>query len=113
MGKTRWARDQSGFTLPEVLVTVLVLAILTTVAIASYRLSIESAMRTACRSNLRAWDSAVLQYRVEHGGDLPSSLEACRPHIAHKRTFAKCPKDDVTGYLLGPDGSIGCPIHGR
>ncbi len=64
---TRSARDESGFTLVELLVVVLVLAALIAIAVPTFTGQREGAWDAAVRSELRSASIALESYRAQNG----------------------------------------------
>jgi len=72
-----------GFTLIEVLVVVVILAVLATIVIASFAVSVDDAKKSAFVSNLRAFARAAERYSFETGeyledsssGELPADFD--------------------------------------
>jgi prepilin-type N-terminal cleavage/methylation domain-containing protein len=75
-GATR--TDETGFTLLELMVAILVLAVLTVIAIPTFFSVQASAVDGVAQADLRNAKTAVVLYLNEHGGSFPSiaSLEA-------------------------------------
>jgi len=72
-----------GFTLMEILIVVVILAILAAIVIPTFASATEDTRRTAFIQDLRAFENAILRYEVDHGvfppdgssGFVPSGLE--------------------------------------
>ena len=64
---TNKIRNEKGFTLIELMVTVLIIGILVAVAIPGYSFTREQARDRVCRANLRIMDGAAAQYQAELG----------------------------------------------
>lgn len=111
MGDVR-ARADRGFTLVELMTVVAILAILVTVAIATFTLARERSAAVACRADQRVIIDAVTQYEAEHTGEKPADLAVLRPRFLEQRKgFGTCPLDDAP-YVYDPDtGSVTCPNH--
>lgn len=64
-------RHENGFSLPELLATMALLAILAAIAAAQFGSVLEKSRTAACLSNLRQWGVAFALYTSEHNGLLP------------------------------------------
>ncbi|NNF67618.1 MAG: type II secretion system protein [Gammaproteobacteria bacterium] len=67
---------QQGFTLVELLIVVIILAILAAIVVPQFAASTKDASDAALRSNLAAVRSAVDLYRQQHNGDYPGAKTA-------------------------------------
>lgn len=65
-------KNQSGFSLVELLVTVLVVSLLAAIAVPAVAGALEGAQRTRCAANMKAIGAGVHLYAADHGGRLPS-----------------------------------------
>lgn len=63
-------RKQSGFTLIELMVVMLIIAILVGISVPVYSLARNIAWKNSCKANLRIIDGAILIYKAQNG-DLP------------------------------------------
>ncbi len=82
---------ESGFTLIELMVVLLIIAILVAVAIPVFTVAQEKAWNRACKANLRIIDGAIMIFRAQYG-ELPEVTKAS--------WFAE---DDLSGTLIDPD----------
>jgi prepilin-type N-terminal cleavage/methylation domain-containing protein len=67
----RRKKSQAAFSLPEMLVTAVILAALTGVAAAGWAGAMRQADRADALAKIRVMGTAVLSYAVDHGGSLP------------------------------------------
>ena len=65
---------QLGFTLVELLIVVIILAILAAIVIPMYSSSTRDAQEAALDSNLNGMRSAIELYRAQHGGQYPGAV---------------------------------------
>src|SRR5215218_1966694 len=65
---------ESGFTLVELLIVVIILAILAAIVIPQFSSASTDAQESALDSNLAAMRSAVELYKVQHGAAYPGSV---------------------------------------
>ncbi len=104
----RDARAENGWTLLELMVVVLILAILVSIAIASYTLTTDRARRVTCQQNQRSLNMAVQVYEGKEG-HLPPTLADLAPYVA-KSGYDKCPSGPTYSYNA-TTGLVTCPIH--
>lgn len=67
---------QQGFTLVELLIVVIILAILAAIVIPQFSSATTDAQESALDSNLNALRSAIDLYRVQHNGKYPGQVAA-------------------------------------
>lgn len=70
---------QHGFTLVELLIVVIILAILAAIVIPQFSSSTSDAKEAAIKANLAALRSAIELYQVQHNGIYPSGVLAGDP----------------------------------
>lgn len=102
-----------GFTLVELMVVVLIVGILATVAIASYRALTVRAAQAACLANQRTLYDAMNVYRARNGGSVPdtTSIDFLDDYANTWEFISVCPLDK-TPLTFDPDtSSIVCPNH--
>ncbi len=102
-------KDDRGFSLVELIITIMVLSILVGIAVASFIFSTGKASDTACKANLRTIRSAIEIYQAENYGAYPPDLESLVPNYISSEKGIRCP---VTKELYGYDSSTGevrCP----
>ena len=66
---------QSGFTLVELMVTLLILSILVTIVFLTMSFSRSRAQEAACKANLRTIFDAISVYQSVHEGQFPPDLD--------------------------------------
>jgi prepilin-type N-terminal cleavage/methylation domain-containing protein len=119
-GLSRYTRAQDGFTVIELMITLLILSILVGMVVMTMAVSRSKTQRAACKSNLRIINDAVIQYRSNHEGEAPLSLDALTddpPYI--KSSFSwMCPSGDIgttansgdyRTYYNSTTGETSCP----
>lgn len=89
MTELRFKTKETGFTLVEVLVVVVIIGILVAIAVPVYRQSTTQANRKAVEANLRTIDSAIMQYTAANKGALPTKGNL---------------NNYLQGWPIGPDG---------
>src|SRR4051812_26875340 len=88
-----FARDrQSGFTLIEVLIVVVIMAVLAATIIPQFSSSATDAKESSAKFNLHSLRSQIELYKIHHNGLLPSAL------IVNQLTLGS----DVTGATGTP-----------
>jgi prepilin-type N-terminal cleavage/methylation domain-containing protein len=102
---------QPGFTLVELILTIVAIGILAAIAVTNYIPLQKSAKRAACLSNQRSIEEAQKLYfsrtAIETGkGVYPQTLDELAPYMLDG-ILPSCP--DGYAYELLPDGGAGCP----
>ena len=88
---------RGGFTLIEMMVVVLIIAILSSITAVAVNSAKEKARQTACMSNLRQLGTAIVTYRADNFGRNPGWLSNLYPtYIDDKRVFV-CRSDEARG----------------
>jgi prepilin-type N-terminal cleavage/methylation domain-containing protein len=119
-GPRRSHGKQDGFTIIELMITLLILAILVSMVIMTMAFSRSKAQKSACRSNLRIIEEAVLQYRANHEGEAPPNLDTLADDPPYIKPSFKwtCPSGDLPGepgsgdyrkYYNSTTGETSCP----
>jgi len=67
-------RDQSGFTLVELLIVAIILAILAAIVVPQFAASTNDARASALRSNVSNIRGAIDLYAQQHGGSFPAAV---------------------------------------
>jgi prepilin-type N-terminal cleavage/methylation domain-containing protein len=67
-------RTQVGFTLVELLIVVIILAILAAIVVPQFSAATTDAQESALDANLNAMRSAIELYKVQHGGSYPGAV---------------------------------------
>lgn len=82
---------QNGFTLIELMVVILIIAILVGIAVPVFSITRELAWKNSCKANLRIIDGAVMIYRAQNG-EFP---------VVQNPSWAD--SSDLSGTLVDPD----------
>lgn len=93
-----------GFSLPELMTVLVVIAILVMIAIPVYNASTGRAGRISCLSNQRILTGAIETYRADNDAQDPADVDALLTYVTGDAT-PTCPADNSDGYVLLPDGS--------
>jgi prepilin-type N-terminal cleavage/methylation domain-containing protein len=106
----------SGFTLVEIMVVVLIIGILVGIAVASYVFANRQSAKIACYSNQRILEDTCWAYALDHDGAYPSVMEELRPYITNYDDVIPCTIDDdvLLEYTATANGvNVSCPNHPR
>jgi prepilin-type N-terminal cleavage/methylation domain-containing protein len=109
--------SQSGFTLVELMVTVLILGILVTIVVLTMSFSRSRAQESACKANLRTIFDAITVYQSLHDGHNPPDLDTLVTDGLIKSSFTwTCPAGDLgttsgdyRTYYDAATGHTSCP----
>lgn len=120
-------RDQSGFTLIEILVVVILLGILATIIVPQISVSSDDAKLNALKTNLSSMRSAVEIYYYQHGNTFPgakketdgtatgSDGEAATAFVAQLKKYSSTAgvanNSGTSEFAYGPYLRHGIPIN--
>jgi prepilin-type N-terminal cleavage/methylation domain-containing protein len=110
MGKTGGfmkAKRRSGFTLIEVLIVVVIMAILAATIIPQFSSSTEDAKASSLKFNLHTMRAQIELYKLHHGGDVPAITGTTLPQLTAST--------DMSGQIgtTGPNYPYGPYIQGQ
>jgi type IV pilus assembly protein PilA len=91
-------KNNRGYTLIELLVTVLILAILMAIALPLYLSAIADSERKTCRANLQTIANAEMAYRVRTRTGFTSVIGDLVPDLA---ATPKCPNNGTYAVAVG------------
>lgn len=109
---------EQGFTLIELMITLLILGILVTIVVLTMAVSRAKAQQAACKANLKTIYDAVSVFQSTHEGAYPSSLDDLVTDGLIKSSFTwTCPSGDLGGgvstdyrdYYDPVTGHTSCP----
>ena len=99
-------KKQSGFTLIELMIVVVIIGILAAVAVPKIGGNLKKAQVNATRGTIRTFDSSIDSFMLDHSAKLPNSLQELIPYLKNAKTV---PKDsfgmDFTYMPNHSDGS--------
>ncbi len=116
-GHARAADREEGFTILELMVVCLILAVLVSMVVMSMALSKGKAQEASCKANLRVIEGAIQQYMCTHDGNPPPDLDTLMEEGYLKSNFKwTCPSGDY-GVMSGDyrdyydpsSGQTSCP----
>lgn len=90
-------KKEKGFTLIELMVVVLIIAILVAIAVPVFNVARSSAQRRTCQANLRTMDGAIQTYNADQD-DWPTSTGDLSPEYV--KEIPTCPSGDIDGAGL-------------
>lgn len=105
-------RSKRGFTLIEIMIVVLIIAVLLAIAIPNFMKARDTSRTKACVANLRQIDTAKMQWAMDEkkvGTDLPKKTELIPTYIKNELT---CPAGGKAGgvYTINAvDINPACP----
>lgn len=105
--ETMKTRSRSAFTLIEVLIVVVIMAVLAATIIPQFSSSTEDAKESSLKFNMHTLRSQIELYKVHHLGDYPTIQSDSLPQLTSK-TNVKGETGTGTGYPYGPylDGEL-------
>ncbi len=99
-------KREKGFTLIELMVVVLIIAILVAIAVPVFNIARAAAQRRTCQANLRTLDGAVQTYNADQDG-WPGSIADLVPDYV--KEAPQCPTDQQAyTFAAGDPPTITC-----
>ncbi len=107
---SRHARDD-GWSLIELVVTVLILSILLAIAVASYTLAVTRTRKVVCEENRNQFDTAISIYDTELEQP-PTSIDDLAVYVTNFDTVKICPGDLSTELRYDEtENRVVCDYH--
>ncbi|MBN2168392.1 MAG: type II secretion system protein [Actinobacteria bacterium] len=108
--------NEKGFTLIELMITMLILSIIIGIVLMAMVVTQRRAEQAACKMNLRILYDAINQYASLHDGEYPDTLDVLVDEHYLKGFDWKCPSGDngsISGdyrvYYNNVTGHTSCP----
>ena len=92
-------RSDSGFTLTELLIVIVILGVLTGIVVFAVGAFTNRGEVSACRTAMKTTEVAIETYRANNGGAFPATIGALVP--AYLRTSPNTPKYTITMDAAG------------
>jgi prepilin-type N-terminal cleavage/methylation domain-containing protein len=102
-------RPRAGFTLVELLIVIVALAIIAGMVVPQFGQSLEDAKRSALLNDLHELSSAIERYRIQHDGYPPDDLSGNTLSQLTARTDVYGDVGTGSDYPLGPYVNTGIP----
>ena len=106
----RRIHSQKGFTLIELMVVILIIAILVAIAVPVFNIARNAAYRRTCQASLRTLDGAVQTYNASEDG-WPSGVSALIPDYVKEEPL--CPIDSAAYTYSSTTHDFTCPHNGQ
>lgn len=104
------ARRGEGFTIVELMVTLLILGVLVGIVIMTMTISREKAREAACKANLRTIHAAIVQYQAWSEGEYPDADDQDELfELLIPSAGSTAPGSTAPDFLKGP---VRCPSGG-
>jgi len=109
---TQTRRRQSGFTMIELLIVIIIIGILAAIATAAYAKQRGQAKTAACRADMRQIEVAEKSYIIVDGSASSSMQALVDEHLLEG--VPHCPAGGVYSWVSNIDGDVelSCSIHG-
>jgi prepilin-type N-terminal cleavage/methylation domain-containing protein len=110
-------RKDSGFTLVELMVVVLIIGILVAIAIPVFNAAKANAQKKSCFANQRTIEGAAQTYAAGNDGTLPAAISNLVPTYIKNAPY--CPAGgSSSSYSINTSGTVGSctfgsPAHGH
>ncbi|MGB9856569.1 MAG: type II secretion system protein [Dictyoglomaceae bacterium] len=99
-------RREKGFTLIELMVVIVIIAILAAVALPNFMGATEKARESAVRSAMKTIQTALEMYATDHSGTYPDDTEATFTGILQYLPGNAFPKSPATNTSYSPGSNL-------
>lgn len=104
-------RHRTGFTLIEVLIVVVIMAVLAATIIPQFSSSTQDAKESSLRFNLHSMRSQIELYKLHHAGALPAITSGALPQLTSATNAAGATGTAGASYPYGPYMLNGLPAN--
>lgn len=105
-------RTDAGFTLVELLIVMVIIGVLIAIAYPTLSTVGGASRRSACLSNQRSLEQAILAYKADYNGASPTAVNDFEGYLKNIQSATKCPTDgEPTIHFDGTGCTVSCPIH--
>jgi prepilin-type N-terminal cleavage/methylation domain-containing protein len=102
-------KSRRGFTLIEIMIVVLIIAVLLAIAIPNFMKARDTSRAKACVANMRQIDTAKMQWAMDEkkvGTDTPAMVGALDDHLSLVPTYIKAEPKCPSGNAAYADSSV-------
>jgi prepilin-type N-terminal cleavage/methylation domain-containing protein len=98
------SRRRNAFTLIEVLIVVIIMAVLAATIIPQFTTSTKDAKESSLKFNMHTLRSQIELYKAQHNGKYPATIDATSglPQLTSRTNAAGDVGTDATSYPFGP-----------
>lgn len=96
------SRRRSAFTLIEVLIVVIIMAVLAATIIPQFTTSTKDAKESSLKFNMHTLRSQIELYKAQHNGSYPTVTSKSLPQLTSRTNAAGATGTDATSYPFGP-----------
>jgi prepilin-type N-terminal cleavage/methylation domain-containing protein len=117
MAKTKRFLKKKGFTIVEMLIVVIIIALLATIGIARFIGAREAAVKGTCQSQQSRLNVSFRKWQIDHptdtftytvGDDISGGAVTDDAHVAWVDAGSpKCPDDGIYSFILNPEAPEG------
>ncbi|MFH1150875.1 MAG: prepilin-type N-terminal cleavage/methylation domain-containing protein [Actinomycetota bacterium] len=110
-GRAKGLAARHGFTLVELMITILILAILVTIVVMTMSISKTKAQQATCKANLRTLFDSIAQYQCIWTGTYPENMDLLLDGYLKNTFNFTCPAGDYDyrTYYDSVTGHTSCP----
>ena len=111
-------KGRQGFTLIEIMITILIIGVLAAVAVPNFRRARERSHQRACYANQKTLAGALEMYNIDANMSVTDVNPAFWQILASQDYLLSIPEDPGEGYgsssnyVCDSDGVLRCKVHG-